>query len=152
MTQTVGSSSGPSLHARREALQTRFGLQVAARLTESTATLGADVSERLRFAREQAVERARAARRAEAASPAVVVQAGGSAALAGGGSGWGFKLAAMLPALLLAAGLVAIEVWQDDAQLTTAAEVDAALLADDLPPSAYGDAGFVEFLKMPPRE
>jgi hypothetical protein len=27
------------------------------------------------------------------------------------------------------------------------AEVDAALLADDLPPAAYSDPGFVQFLK-----
>jgi hypothetical protein len=30
-----------------------------------------------------------------------------------------------------------------------AAEIDSALLADDLPPKAYSDAGFVEFLKTP---
>ena len=33
---------------------------------------------------------------------------------------------------------------------THPAEIDAALLADDLPPKAYSDAGFAEFLKTPP--
>ena len=30
-----------------------------------------------------------------------------------------------------------------------AAEIDALLLSDDLPPGAYADPGFVEFLKKP---
>ena len=33
-----------------------------------------------------------------------------------------------------------------------AAEVDAALLGDDLPINAYRDPGFVEYLKAPPGE
>ena len=55
----------------------------------------------------------------------------------------------MLPALALVAGLVLIQRWQDNAQVSVAAEVDAALLSDDLPPNAYSDAGFAEFLKTP---
>jgi hypothetical protein len=34
-------------------------------------------------------------------------------------------------------------------QIQAAAEVDAVLLADDLPPEAYADPGFGEFLKLP---
>jgi hypothetical protein len=34
-------------------------------------------------------------------------------------------------------------------QIAAAAEIDADLLTDALPPSAYGDAGFLEFLKAP---
>jgi Protein of unknown function (DUF3619) len=33
-------------------------------------------------------------------------------------------------------------------QIEAAAEVDAAILADDLPPEAYRDPGFAEFLKV----
>ena len=54
--------------------------------------------------------------------------------------------------MALLVGLVMIQRWQTTAQISVAAEVDAALLADDLPPTAYRDAGFVEFLKTPPRE
>jgi hypothetical protein len=35
-------------------------------------------------------------------------------------------------------------------QVDAAAEIDAALLADDLPPAAYSDPGFLAFLKNPP--
>jgi len=133
--------------AAADALQARFALRVTARLTERSQELGPDVTERLRFAREKALERARATRTAEAATPVGASRAG--AAILGAGSGWWLKLASVLPALALVAGLVLIQRWQDNAQVSVAAEVDAALLSDDLPPDAYSDAGFAEFLKTP---
>ena len=45
---------------------------------------------------------------------------------------------------------VKVEVVVKDVDLDRS--IDAALLADDLPPDAYSDAGFAEFLKTPPRE
>ena len=50
-----------------EALQARFALRVAGRLNDATRELPHDVTERLKAAREQALARARLARRAEAA-------------------------------------------------------------------------------------
>jgi hypothetical protein len=132
-----------------EALEARFGLSVAARLSVRAGDLSPDVSERLRFARELALTRARDVRAVEVA--AAPVRSGGSTLSLGGG-GWWFKLASVLPVLALAAGLVVIEKWQDRVEINDAAEIDAALLSDDLPPSAYSDAGFVEFLKTPPHE
>ena len=49
----------------------------------------------------------------------------------------------------LIAGLVLIQHAQTEAQISIAAEIDADLLSDDLPPKAYIDAGFVEYLKLP---
>ncbi len=129
-----------------DALRTRFALRVASALSERTAGVAPDVGERLRVAREKSLDRARAAR---PAASAVAVGRGGAATLAlGGRDGW-LKFASLLPVIALAAGLVAIQVLQERAQISTAAEVDAALLADDLPPGAYSDAGFAEFLKTP---
>jgi Tfp pilus assembly protein FimT len=133
--------------AAADALQARFALRVAARLTERAQEVSPDVTERLRFAREKALERARASRTAQAAAPVGANRAG--VAILGAGSGWWLKLASALPALALVAGLVLIQRWQDNAQVSVAAEVDAALLSDDLPPNAYSDAGFAEFLKTP---
>jgi hypothetical protein len=130
-----------------DALQARFSLRVAARLTERSQELGSDVTERLRFAREKALERARATRTAEASVPVGSARSG--AAMLGGGAGWWLKLASVMPVLALVAGLVLIQRWQDRSQVAVAAEVDAALLSDDLPPKAYSDAGFAEFLKSP---
>ena len=140
-----------SLMAARDALQARFARRIAARLTAGTGTLDGDLTERLRFARERALERAALARKSAASTSAVGVTASGSAVL-GGGSGWWVRIASVLPLVALLLGLVLIQRWQTTAQISVAAEVDAALLADDLPPTAYRDAGFVEFLKTPPRE
>jgi type II secretory pathway component PulL len=131
----------------REALEARLARRMAARLNERAEQLSPDLAERLRFARERAIERSREAR-AAAAQPHVTLVSGGSAIL-GRASGWWVRLGSALPLLVLAAGLMLIQHWHTEAQIATAAEIDADLLADDLPPSAYSDAGFVEFLKTP---
>ena len=53
----------------------------------------------------------------------------------------------MLQVLALAGGFFLIGHLHSQAQISAAAEIDAALLSDDLPPEAYNDPGFVEFLK-----
>lgn len=131
-----------------EAIQARFGLRVAARLNDANRDIPHDVSERLKAAREMALERARLARRTDAAS--AVHGMGGTLALGGGPrSEWWLKLASALPLVALVAGFIFIERLHTKSQIDTAAEIDAALLADDVPPDAYSDPGFVEFLKMP---
>ena len=141
----------PSPTAERDAAQARFARRIVARLHADAEALGPDIGERLRFARERAVESARLARAPAAAGARVGVTAGG-AGLLGSGPQWWFKLASALPLVALVAGLVLIQQWQARNQISVAAEVDAALLSDDLPPTAYSDAGFVEFLKTPPKE
>ena len=140
-----------SLMAARDAMQARFARRIAARLTDGAGTLDGDLTERLRFARERALERAALSRKSAASTSTVGVTASGAAVL-GGGSGWWVRVASVLPLVALLLGLVLIQRWQTTAQISVAAEVDAALLADDLPPTAYRDAGFAEFLKTPPRE
>jgi len=131
----------------REGLEARFGVRVAAMLGERAATTAPDISERLRFAREQALVRAQAARRQEqAATTPVVVSRGRGAALASP-LGWWFKLGSAAPLALLVLGLAGIAHVHDKAQIAAVAEVDAALLSDDLPPDAYTDPGFAEYLK-----
>lgn len=76
-----------------DALQARFALRVASRLTERADALPHDLSERLRVAREQATARARQLQRAEAvAAGAVQVSPGGAsrsgAAARRAGFGW----------------------------------------------------------------
>lgn len=126
-----------------EALETRLALRLAAGLDEVAARAPHDIEQRLRVAREQALARARERR---AAAGAVTVSADGSAAL----GGWWMRLASLLPLVLLVGGLVAISQEAVQEQLDAAAEIDAALLADDLPPAAYSDPGFLAFLKNPP--
>ena len=141
----------PPTAAARDAAEARFARLVVARLNEDTDRFDRDIGTRLRFAREQALEQARLARPATAPAANIGTTAGG-AALLGRGSGRWIKVASLAPLAVLVFGLVLIQQWQTRAQISVAAEVDAALLSDDLPPSAYSDAGFVEFLKSPPRE
>ena len=130
-----------SLSPPYEALESRFALRLASRLSEQP--IGPDISERLRISREMALERARLAR----AAPSRTGLTSAGAAILGGG--WWLKLGAVVPLVALVAGLVLIQQWHVDEQISAAAEIDAALLADDVPLTAYSDPGFVEFLKTP---
>ncbi|NUZ06157.1 DUF3619 family protein [Schlegelella sp. ID0723] len=137
--------------AVRDALELRLAKRITAHLTERSDEIDGDIAERLRFAREQALERARTARQTQEQAAGVLV--GVSAAGAGiraGGPSWWLRLASVAPLVALVGGLVLIQHGQSRAQIKVAAELDAALLGDDLPINAYRDAGFVEYLKSAP--
>jgi hypothetical protein len=59
-------------------------------------------------------------------------------------------LASALPLIALLFGLATIHAFQNEYRANEIAEVDAELLIDDLPPSAYTDPGFLVFLKSKP--
>lgn len=128
-------------------LQDRFGLRVTARLSEAALDLPHDISERLRAARVQALGKRKMVARAAVVSAAV---SAGSATLAFGGepTSWWNRAAAAIPLLALVIGLIAINIIQNDNRANEIAEIDVALLSDDLPPSAYTDPGFAQFLKL----
>ena len=60
---------------------------------------------------------------------------------------WFWRLASTLPVIALVAGLWGVSDWTRHEQVQAAADVDMSLLTDDLPPSAYADPGFEEYLK-----
>ena len=130
---------------RVEILQDRFGLKTASYLSAGAATLPHDISERLRVARLQAVSKRKIVR----LEPAVQVSGhGGSATLGwGGGISWWARVGSVVPLIALVVGLLAINSIQNDNRAQEVAEVDAALLTDELPPAAFADPGFVQFLK-----
>jgi Protein of unknown function (DUF3619) len=125
-------------------LESRVGLRVASLLNEQALAPDHAITERLRFAREQALQRAASAR--SAATPLVVGSARGVGLLSAP-TGWFWRMASFLPLMVLVVGLVAIDEWSERAEIEAAADVDTALLGDDLPPDAYSDPGFLEFLK-----
>jgi hypothetical protein len=51
------------------------------------------------------------------------------------------------PLAVLVFGLIGITQWQQDSRINDIAELDIALLTDDVPPDAYADSGFLGFLK-----
>ncbi|MCP5280278.1 MAG: DUF3619 family protein [Rhodoferax sp.] len=127
-------------------LQDRFARRITARLSDACDDMPHDISERLRFARMQAL-----AKRKTGADTAVAVATGGGAAILGGLEekvSWWNRLGAVLPLIALVVGLIAINAMQDERAAQEMAQVDAALLTDDLPLAAYADPGFSQFLKI----
>ena len=60
---------------------------------------------------------------------------------------WWRITATTLPALLVIAGLVIGDALQQEQAIEELAEVDSALLTDDVPLVAYADHGFGVYLK-----
>lgn len=126
----------------------QLGHQLSVRLSSATQDLGHDISERLRIARQRALQ---------SRPPQVQVQrrlatvAQGDGTLTGqpdeGLSLWSV-FASALPLLALVLGLLFIHSMQPDNVASDIARIDAALLTDELPPDAYTDPGFVQFLKL----
>lgn len=136
-----------------DALESRLGMRMASALSERNVVFPHDLNERLRVARDQALGIARDSRRtsvAAIASPVVIGSPGSSATLGGAPNRWWLRLASFAPMMVLALGLLLVQYWSDREQVLAAAAIDAVLLADDLPPVAYSDPGFREFLKSPP--
>ena len=130
-----------------EVMRDRYAMKVAAHLSLAAESVPHDIRERLRVARQQAVAKRRIAKPVTARQ---VVMSGGAAALGFGDEGldWWGRIASTLPLVALVVGLVVIDRVQNDLVANELAAVDSALLVDDLPPSAYADPGFAEFVKM----
>jgi hypothetical protein len=117
-------------------------------LSDEVEHLPHDISERLRVARLQAVNRHKEIL-STAPSSWHEHNYGGAliSKLGAWGHGWGNRLGAAGLLLVLASGLLVINMLQDEQQVRELADLDSALLTDDLPPAAYLDVGFTQFLK-----
>lgn len=130
-----------------ELLMDRQGLRLASQLNAGAASLPHDVSERLRAARERAL----ASRKVEVSRPVVAVSSQGSQLSLGWGGeeqmGWFGRLSSTMALCLLVFGMLGISEAQSDLRARELAEVDVALLTDELPPAAFADPGFLQFLQ-----
>jgi hypothetical protein len=135
-----------SFQFQNQLAQDRFGLRVTARLSDAADEVPYDISERLRAARVRALDKQKVTSVRTATS---IGFSGGSASLTFGSEhpGWWDRLAAAIPMLALVLGLFVISAIQNDNRANEIAEIDAAILTDDLPPAAYTDPGFTQFLK-----
>lgn len=136
-----------SYQYQNQVAQDRLGFRITARLSDATDSLPHDISERLRAARVQAVGQRKMALK-YAVSDLALSGGEGSVTFGKQHFGWWGRLAAAIPLLALVVGLIAINVIQDDNRDRELADIDAALLTDDLPPEAYADPGFLQFLKI----
>jgi hypothetical protein len=116
----------------------QFGDKVAHILSQGL-KLDERKAARLRAARDQALARQRP-------EPAPVIAWADNVAADAGG--WGsLSLRLLGPVAALAIGLTAIYTWQQNQRIAEVEEIDALLLADDLPIDAYLDRGFQNWLK-----
>jgi hypothetical protein len=132
---------------RIEILQDRYGLKTASYLSAGAADLPYDISERLRAARAQAVSMRKLPR--VQAAPVTAATGTGAALTWGSDEGFSFwgRIGSVVPLVALVVGLLVINSLQADSFVDELAEVDSALLTDDLPPAAFSDPGFLQFLK-----
>jgi hypothetical protein len=130
-----------------DVLMERQGLRLAARLNAATDELPHEVVERLRAARERAI----ASRKVELVrQPAVYGRASGLVLGGWGGDermSWMGRLSSTLALCLLVFGMIGISEAQSDLRARELAQVDMALLTDDLPPAAFADPGFLQYLQ-----
>lgn len=143
MTPTRETTAAPSLEAR-------LATQLASGLSIRAQQLPHDITERLRFAREHAVGRARHVRLSPTPSTIIAGVSAQGTAVFGGHRSWWQQGASVLPLIFLVCGLVAIDSWSVYEQVRAAADIDSMLLSDALPPTAYSDPGFGEFLRNTP--
>jgi hypothetical protein len=124
-----------------------WGHNFAQQLDLATQNMGHDISERLRIARVRALESRPAPMRLMRYRTAL--QTNGSLSSPGdeGLSLWRI-LASALPLVALVMGLILVQAIQQELTESDIASIDSALLLDDLPPDAYTDPGFLQFLKV----
>ena len=125
----------------------QFGQASASLLRKGVGNLSSEVKDRLYAARMKALslkkpEKVRVQKRALVSSTGVWS--------ANSSNGVWDTVSWAAPLAVLVFGLIGIAQWQDDSRIYDIAEVDAALLTDDVPPDAYADSGFMAFLKNGP--
>jgi len=129
--------------------QDQLGMRMATFLEHANQQLPYDITERLRAARTRALVLGRAKR-----TELIVVtdpQAQGDGTLRLPFQSQTHEiyklLVSFIPLICLAAGLMLLFEFHNDQAAIELAEIDSALLIDDLPPHAYADPAFIDFLK-----
>ena len=124
----------------------QFGQASAALLRQGAQSIPKNVKDRLYAARMKALS----LRKPEKVRLQKQVLAGTARNWTSGSNGLWDTAGWIAPLIVLVFGLIGIAQWQDDSRINDIAEVDAALLSDDVPPDAYADSGFMAFLKNGP--
>jgi hypothetical protein len=118
----------------------KFARRFCALLDRGNMALDPAVAERLRAARVRAL----AHQRALPVGEVEIVGAGGTAYIGRGSGSHPWRSLFVILSLLLGMGVAYY--WNGFEQAPENAEIDSALLADDLPPKAYLDPGFQAWL------
>jgi len=122
-----------------------FAYKVRHALNENLDSLPASTQQRLASARKIAVSRKRANNLLRVFRIAPVA-AGGVGAFFRNPISWAMRAGVVLPIVVLAFGLSGIYQMEEARRIKEIADIDAEVLADDLPLNAYVDNGFNAYL------
>ena len=127
--------------------QDLLGKRIAKMLDDNT-DLSYEVTERLRAARTRALSLRRIAQPQLQTAQEIQTQNGFALLKFPSQIQWFFQtFGSLIPLLGLVAGLILINEFHNDQSALELAEIDSALLTDDLPPNAYTDPSFLDYLK-----
>ncbi len=130
---------------RQDLAQDQFGKLVAKNLDQNLGNISPKAKLRLEKARELAISKKKPEK---AFAWANRMKLAGTNSTSGGSNGKWLRGASLIaPMIALTIGLLGIYQWQQDARINDIADVDTALLTDEVPPDAYADNGFLVFLK-----
>jgi hypothetical protein len=116
-------------------------------LNETLDDLPAAATDRLAAARAQALARKKAdAPRVAQTVRQAQLQTAGFDLRALFSQQWAMRAAVVAPLLLMVAGMVGVYQYEHEQRIAELAELDAAVLSDDLPLTAYTDHGFNAYL------
>lgn len=125
-------------------VEQEFGKRVTRLLSAQSENLSGDIQSRLRDARATALSCSKA-------EPVFVAQLQ-TTHRSFRNSSWNKPIWSftgwLVPVSVVVLGLIAITEWQEDLRINDIANVDIALLTDDVPPDAFVDNGFMAFLKL----
>ena len=135
-----------SCHPSQEQL---FGKRIASHLSHGSQQLTQDITERLRASRTRAIASRQDKTFEWANADVLLLESNGSLKSPFSSKAHGFYslIVSLIPLICLAAGLMLLYEFHNDQTAMELAEIDFALLVDDLPPHAYTDPAFVDFLK-----
>lgn len=122
-----------------------FAYRVRHALNEKLDDLPASTTDRLAAARQAAMSRKKAHVEVRVTSLATAT-AGGSGFMSDP-LGWLSRFSVALPLVLLVGGMVGVYQYEQQQSIAELAELDAAVLSDELPLSAYLDHGFNAYLE-----
>ena len=120
-----------------------FAYKVRHALNEKLDNLPASTTDRLAAARKAAMARKKAQAPVRVFKPAV---AGPAAHFFSAHFAWMNRVGVAIPLMVLVAGLAGIYQYEEQQRIADIAEIDAAVLSDELPLTAYLDHGFNAYL------
>lgn len=122
-----------------------FAYKIRHALNERLEDLPDHVTKRLSLGRQLALQRKKKESALHVAASEYAYA--GTGGMFSRSSPWFGKVWLSLSALVLVVGMMAFFHHEEQRQIQESAEIDVAVLTDELPPSAYADSGFKAYLE-----